>query len=473
MQEMSAQVRTAKPNQMAALIQRAHCIKRMLKQGVTKPYKDLIDVSWGDPHNAGIKPLTFVRQVLAACFYPQLLDGGDLPADVKRRAQKLLSCCDGGSVGSYTSTAGIPEIVESIAQFISRRDGVPADPEYIWIHPGSQTSITKILTLLVNSGASPKSGVLVPVPGYGNSALSVEALGGAVVPYFLDEERGWELRADELRRALASARGACRPVALYVINPGNPTGHVQSRKAMEEVIRFVAENGLFLLADEVYQSSVYDANSGFVSYKKVLCEMGPPLADTLELASFHSASKGLLGECGLRGGYVELVNVDPAVMPYVRRMFHLVSNPPVAGQIALELMAEPPQPGDASYPLYEHETEHVSSTLVNNVKRVLQVLKGLPGISCQPVQGGAFAFPRLHLTPKAVRKAEEEGTQPDMFYCARLLEDAGVFATPGCEYGQKEGTYHIRFCIMTPADIMEELLRRLSTFHVQFMKDFS
>ncbi|XP_019734735.1 alanine aminotransferase 2-like isoform X2 [Hippocampus comes] len=471
---MSSHVRTVRPNQMVALMERAAHIKKMLEQGEKKPYKDVIDVCWGDPHGAGMKPLTFVRQVLAACIYPQLLDGGNLPMDVKRRAQKLLRWCDGGSVGSYTNTGGILEIVENLAQFISQRDGVPAHPENIWIHPGSQTSLTQsILTLLLSSEATPKRGVLVPVPGHSTVPLSVAALGGVAAPYFLDEERGWELRADELRRALASARGVCRPVALYVINPGNPTGHVQSRKSMEEVIRFVAENNLFLLADEVYQGSVYDANSEFVSYKKRLYELGPPLAHTLELASFHSASKGLLGECGLRGGYVELLNMDPVVMPYVERLFHLIPSPPVTGQIALELMVEPPQPGDPSYPLYMHETEHTRRTLVDNVKRVLQVLNRLPAISCQPVRGGAFAFPRLHLTTKAIRKAKDAGMQPDMFYCTKLLEDTGVFVSPGCEYGQKEGTYHIRFCIMTPTDTMEELLRRLSAFHLKFMKDLS
>ncbi|XP_077581073.1 alanine aminotransferase 2 [Stigmatopora nigra] len=472
MQE-SSHMRTMKPSKMPTLMERAACIKKNLKQGLKKPYKDVIDVSWGDPQRAGMKPLTFVRQVLAACFYPQLLEGDNLPLDVKRRAQKLLKCCDGGSVGAYTNTPGISEIVENIAEFLNRRDGIPADPKYIWIHPGSQTSLTAILTLLVNREASPKCGVLMPVPGHSTTPLSLEALGGVVVPYFLDEDHGWELRVDELRRALVSARGVCQPVALYVINPGNPTGHVQSRKSMEEVIRFVAENKLFLLADEVYQSSIYDPEREFVSYKKLLWELGSPLAHTLELASFHSASKGLLGECGLRGGYVELLNMDPAIMPYIQQTFHLVTLSPVSGQIALDLMAKPPQPGDPSYPLYIQETESARSTLLDNVKRAQQVLNSLPAVSCQPIQGGAFAFPKLHLTDKAIRKAKEEGMQPDMFYCVRLLEETGLFVSPGCEYGQKEDTYHIRFCIMTPADVMEDLLKRLTTFHLQFMKAFA
>lgn len=48
--------------------------------------------------------------------------------------------------------------------------------------------------------------------------------GGAMVPYHLCEEQGWELRVDELHRALHDAKGFCNPMALYVINPGNPTG---------------------------------------------------------------------------------------------------------------------------------------------------------------------------------------------------------------------------------------------------------
>ena len=42
----------------------------------------------------------------------------------------------------------------------------------------------------------------------------------------------------------------------------------------------------------------------FVSCKQVLREMGEPVASAVELLSFHTVSKGSLGECGLRGGYL-------------------------------------------------------------------------------------------------------------------------------------------------------------------------
>lgn len=49
--------------------------------------------------------------------------------------------------GSYTATAGIPEIVHRISEFITKRDGgAPSDPENIYISPGSQWALRVIIT---------------------------------------------------------------------------------------------------------------------------------------------------------------------------------------------------------------------------------------------------------------------------------------------------------------------------------------
>lgn len=65
-----------------------------------------------------------------------------------------------------------------------------------------------------------RTGVLTPGPGY----QVMTGLGAVSVPYHLDEDRGWELQVEELHRALEEAKGICNPVALYITNPGNPTG---------------------------------------------------------------------------------------------------------------------------------------------------------------------------------------------------------------------------------------------------------
>ncbi len=63
---------------------------------------------------------------------------------------------------------------------------------------------------------------------------------------------------------------------------------------------------------QVYQHNVYAKGSEFHSFHKVMASLGAEYAD-MELASFMSISKGYMGECGYRGGYCELINVDPEV----------------------------------------------------------------------------------------------------------------------------------------------------------------
>uniref|UniRef100_A0A8C1UCL0 alanine transaminase n=1 Tax=Cyprinus carpio TaxID=7962 RepID=A0A8C1UCL0_CYPCA len=395
----------------------------------------------------------FYLQVLAACLYPALLEDDSLPLDVKQRAESLLKECDGGSVGSYTDSSGIAKIKHCVSQYITRRDGgVPSSPDNIFIKSGSQTIMLK---LLIRSKDSCQTGVLIPVPTYASFTLALEEQGAAIIPYHLCEEQGWTLQVEELRKALHTGRKTCNPVALYICNPGNPTGHIQSRKSIEEVIRFAAEERLFILADEVYQSCVYADDTEFYSYKKVLSEMGSTISSTVELASFNSVSKGFMGECGLRGGYVELVNLDPAVKEYARRLFSTRSCPPVVGQMALDLMANPPKPGDPSFPTFSEVT----------VIGDLEVFAELPGISCQPLKAGFFVFPCLHFPPKAIKWKRQ--MKPDMLYCLHLLEETGLHVRPGCEYGQRKDSHHIRF------NIMEDALQRMKTFHTRFMKEFS
>jgi alanine transaminase len=65
------------------------------------------------------------------------------------------------------------------------------------------------------------------------------------------------------------------------------------------------------MADEVYQDNIY-IDGKFHSFKKVAAQMGPPYSE-VEIASFYSTSKGYMGECGARSGFLEVTNLDPDV----------------------------------------------------------------------------------------------------------------------------------------------------------------
>ena len=82
------------------------------------------------------------------------------------------------------------------------------------------------------------------------------------------------------------------------------------RKSLEGIVKLCYDNQILLMADEVYQQNVYDESKEFISLRRVLHEMGAPYKDEVELISMHSVSKGILGECGLRGGYFETHNLS-------------------------------------------------------------------------------------------------------------------------------------------------------------------
>ncbi|KAL4648459.1 alanine aminotransferase 2-like [Arapaima gigas] len=474
MRGINPRVNMIHSSEQQTLIQRAKQITEELQQGVKKSYKEVISVCGDDTHSMGMKPLTFVRQVIATCIYPELLQDDTIATDARQRAERLLKECEGGSVGKYCSYSPIRGIHHSVCEFISKRDGgVPCSVENIYICCGCQDALLFVLNLLVHGEGLDQTGVLTPIPSYNAFVMGLESLGAVMVPYYLCEEEGWELRVEDLRKALYTSRSHCSPRILYVINPGIPTGHVQSRKSMEEVIRFAAEEKLFLFADEVHQDTVYGEDSQFVSYKKVLFEMGPQYSDSMELASFHSVSKGFIGECGLRCGYVELVNIDPSVKPFVKAFFNIQRSPPITGQIAMHIMVDPPKPGDPSYSTFSQEVKFKKDTLVYNVQQVQGIVDTLPGMSFQAGCGGIYAYLRLYLPPKALQQAKDEGTKPDRLYCMRLLEEEGVCLGVGTEFGQKEGTYHIRMCILTPTPKVKEVLSRLKSFHLRFLQEFA
>ncbi|XP_078542679.1 alanine aminotransferase 2 isoform X3 [Lissotriton helveticus] len=456
------------------IVIRAMELQKELEQGVKKPFTEVIRANIGDAQAMGQKPITFLRQVTALCLYPELLNDNKFPEDAKQKARRILEACGGHSIGAYTDSKGIELIRNDVAKYIERRDGgIPSNPDDIYLSTGASDSIVTMLKLLVAGQGKSKTGVLIPIPQYPLYSAALAELDAVQVNYYLDEENCWALNIAELRKALNEARKHCDPKVLCIINPGNPTGQVQSRKCIEDVIRFAAEENLFLMADEVYQDNVYAQGCAFHSFKKVLFEMGPKYSNSLELASFHSISKGFMGECGFRGGYMEVINMDPEVKQQLTKLVSVRLCPPAIGQALLDVIMNPPQPGDPSYEQFVAERKTVLSNLAEKASLTEEILNKAPGIRCNPVQGAMYSFPKIEIPEKAVKLAEAQGQAPDMFFCMKLLEHTGICVVPGSGFGQRDGTYHFRMTILPPKEKLKTLLEKLKDFHAKFTQEYS
>ena len=199
--------------------------------------------------------MLIVRQVLSGVLSPNhYLSDPEIPEDVKERITLLLNGLGGKSVGAYSDSAGVEIIRRHVAEYIEERDQVVSDWQNIVLTTGASEGAKAMLSFL-NSGSRDgvPTGVMVPIPQYPLYSATIVELGMHLISYYLDEQNEWALSIEELERALTEAKPICKPKAIVVINPGNPTGSVLTRHNIEEIIRFAKRNGLIIIADEVYQ----------------------------------------------------------------------------------------------------------------------------------------------------------------------------------------------------------------------------
>mmetsp|Transcript_5673 Transcript_5673/g.17294 ORF Transcript_5673/g.17294 Transcript_5673/m.17294 type:complete len:479 (-) Transcript_5673:522-1958(-) len=477
---MTLSVENINPNLLKAeyavrgeIVAMATRIKNELEEGKgDHPFKKVLFCNIGNPQVLGQKPLTYYRQVLALCEYPQMLDTPEaaaiFPQDVKDLAKHILAGIPGG-VGAYSESAGAPILRKMVADAITRRDEVPCDWQNVFLTGGASPAVHHIMTVLVRSGM--RDGLLVPLPQYPLYSASLTLYGGELVPYMLDESTGWGMTVPHLKQQLEDARSKGITVrGLVVINPGNPTGQCLSHDNQREVVQFCKDEGLVCIADEVYQSNVYAEGKSFASFKKVTAGMG--LLDAVPLVSLHSISKGFTGECGRRGGYMELTGFSPEVKAQITKLvsIHLCST--LSGQICVALMMNPPKPGEPSYDTYLKERDGILSSLKRRAMRMVDALNKMEGVTCNAAEGAMYAFPQITLPPKAIEAADKIGKKPDWLYCHDLLVETGIVVVPGSGFGQEDGTNHFRTTFLPSEDDIEAAILSLSKFHVKFMAKY-
>ena len=440
----------------------------------------IIPCNIGNPQALGQPPITYYRQVLSlvedpskiqrerqlkALFeetpFSDLREDDFISDDVLDLSEEILSRI-GTGMGAYTESKGLHFIRQAVANFIDRRDqvdssgGIPADPEKIFLTTGASEGVKAVIDLLV---AGPHDGIMIPIPQYPLYSAAIKKVGGVQVNYYPDEDRDWALNRHMLEASLTAAKAdGVNVKAIVVINPGNPTGAVLGEDSMQEIIEFAKKNSLVIMADEVYQENIYTGK--FVSFAKALGSQDIPLC------SFHSISKGYYGECGHRGGYLEVRNppkVKESDLDFVDLLLKqasvsLCAN--TAGQILTYLMVSPPAEGSQPYQGFIQEKEKILKELHEKATMVREAFTQMEGVDCFGETGAMYLFPRLNKLP--------EGTD-DFDYCMALLEETGLCVVNGSGFGQKEGTHHLRIAFLPPKDQLDEVLPKWIEFHNKYV----
>jgi alanine transaminase len=91
-------------------------------------------------------------------------------------------------------------------------------------------------------------------------------------------------------------------------------------------------------------------------------------------------------------------------------------------------------------------------------------------------QGAMYAFVKFELPPDprldALKMSSEERlrreSERDEEYCMSLLEETGICVVPGSGFGELPGTLHFRTTFLPPMGEIEEFVKNLKKFHVEY-----
>ena len=183
-----------------------------------KQGRKIIYCNIGNPQSLGQAPLTWVRQLLALCEYPALMESapGAFPSDAIETARAILAGTQHG-LGAYSESRGVRSIREAVAEFILERDHIGVDPDAIFLTDGASKGVQTALRILISG---PGDGIMIPIPQYPLYSASITLYRGRMVPYFLDEADGWKVSRPMLEDSLAKAKAEGTHVkAICVINP--------------------------------------------------------------------------------------------------------------------------------------------------------------------------------------------------------------------------------------------------------------
>ena len=386
------------------------------------PFTRFCQTNTGNPQALGQKPITFFREVISAVLNPDLITKNVYSADVNNRALEYLQ--EFISAGAYTQSAGVEYIRRDVAKFIESRDGIPSSFSEIYLSNGGSESISQLYSVL--NQCTGNDGFMLPIPQYPQYYARIAMEGCHVVGYLLDEQNDWQIDFEHLEKQYneATAKGI-NIRAITIINPGNPTGGVFTEETLQKIIQFSFERRILIVADEVYQSNIYDKTKSFCSMKRALYDMPDSnLRDKVMVVSLHSISKGFMGECGLRGGYIELINMSAGVHLNLTKLKSFVLCPNTVGQIAIGLLVKPPTRGvesDETVDLFEKEKNSILDSLEIRALKCTELLAQFDGVKAQKIGAALYAFPQLMLPKKFVDEAIKLGISPDLHYCLSIM----------------------------------------------------
>ena len=311
----------------------------------------------------------------------------------------------------YTENAGILPLRKEISQYLMKR-GIDYSADEICITVGGSEAIFTILTALINEGDN----VLIPTPAYPAYENIVNILGGNVVSYGLNDD--FSINIENLKALIKENQ-----IKVLVLSlPSNPLGTILTKEEKDELIKIIANNNIFVVTDEIYESLIYEEYYSVVEEKEIL-----------DKVIYISGFSKMFSMTGLRVGYFA---AQKQLMDEIMKVHQY--NVSCATSICQWAALEGLRNG-------LDDVENMRNVLRERKDYVISELRNM-GLEVNEPKGAFYVFPSI----KKFNMSSEE-------FCLKLLNEEKIACVPGSSFGiGGEGYIRISYCYS-----MEELKKAL------------
>jgi aspartate/methionine/tyrosine aminotransferase len=297
----------------------------------------------------------------------------------------------------YTEALGRPALRERLAKHYRDTHEIDVAPERIVITTGSSAGFLLAFVALFEAGDT----LAMAVPGYPAYRNIASALG--LTPRFVPARTAEHFKLTA--QALAAEQGIA---GVLIASPANPSGTVIDGRELRAIVDLCDARGLKLISDEIYHGITYSVRAETA------------LAMTPNAVVINSFSK-YFSMTGWRIGWMVVPQDLVRTVERLTQNFYI--SPPAISQVAAQAALDAREELDGHVRVY-----------ARNRARLTSALKEAGFGAAAPADGAFYIY--TDVSPFGVGSA---------VFAKRLLEEAGVAATPGHDFDPADGDRWIRF----------------------------
>ncbi len=386
----SKRIRNVEPS---ATVQLSNKVKRLKNQGL-----DILSFTLGEPDF-------------------------NTPQHIIDAAKKAL---DDGKT-HYTSSLGIPELREAIANRYGRQNDIEITSDNVIALP-AKFALYSAIQSTINKGDE----VIIPNPGWVSYGPMVQLARGIPIKVKMTYNGGWGLTAESIEAQLSS-----KTKAIILNTPANPTGSVLDKETLKGIADLADDRDILIISDEIYEDLVYDDMEHFSIGS--LDHVKDKTITVSGLSKSYAMTGWRLGWMVAPKEAIKMVNKlqqhSLTCMPHFIQM---------AAVAALEHGRDPVLKMRDEF----QERRNILIPLLNEID----------GVSCEVPKGAFYAFFKVNIGFNSMDLAD------------MLLYKAHVALTPGSAFGSM-GANHMRMSYAASRENIIEGVHRISDFVDGFRKD--